>query len=561
MRTDAQGFAGTPSRGTAGRAGLFRPASPADWLALSLFLAAIAFQAVIAWKFRALTWDDSAITLGFSRTFAMTGRIEPTPGSGIVEGYSTTLWMLLMAAVAKVVRSPYALLAAAKIATLCLNLASLFLMRAWFKSWMPAPLGTLIAGICGCSFMHYETINGMETPLLLALVLSLLLLRGSATRSARWLYLAAGVGVVLTRWESVLLLIPFVLLERSFRRSILSASVWASAFAVTSLVRRLYFGDFLPNTLIAKRGAPYLSGTHHEQIGQHILQLRFIVSYSGFFALMVVLYLLARRRFARHQDALPRPWQFRFTLLFVLCSVALTVAIGYNWGPPLRSFYTAWPFLIALLLYPLAKDWSAPELRACMTVAVGAMSLLTLARVGRIVNDLNSPYAPTYMPDATVGKINSMTNVLETVQQATGKRDLLFAGPDMGAVMLFSRGVRVIDLGLLCNRTLAHERYGATETYVLQQQKPDVIEVHGMWTRLTGLDRSRRFHDDYRPVIVDGRRVFLRRSLLAAIAPERLQEVRLMSAVAASTSPRGLGLGLEDASLSNSFGSYLLLTQ
>ena len=66
-------------------------------LLLAWFYAVIVFQIVFAFTQWGRTWDDSAITLGFARTFALTGRIEPTPGSGIVEGYSTTLWMLLMA--------------------------------------------------------------------------------------------------------------------------------------------------------------------------------------------------------------------------------------------------------------------------------------------------------------------------------------------------------------------------------------------------------------------------------------------------------------------------------
>src|SRR5258708_1418353 len=75
------------------------------WASRGLVVLALLAQVFVAWRFWELTWDDSAITLGFSRTFAYTGRIEPTPGSGIVEGYSTTLWMLLMAAAAKVISS------------------------------------------------------------------------------------------------------------------------------------------------------------------------------------------------------------------------------------------------------------------------------------------------------------------------------------------------------------------------------------------------------------------------------------------------------------------------
>jgi hypothetical protein len=82
----------------AGRFTLFSRKPPSLPILMSRLLLVIAFlaQIVIAWRFQYLTWDDSAITLGFSRTFAHTGKIEPTPGSGIVEGYSTTLWMFVV---------------------------------------------------------------------------------------------------------------------------------------------------------------------------------------------------------------------------------------------------------------------------------------------------------------------------------------------------------------------------------------------------------------------------------------------------------------------------------
>ena len=84
----------------------YRPASY-DSLSTSVYLSRLLVilgfvaQIYVAWRFWSITWDDSAITLGFARSFALTGRIEPTPGSGIVEGYSTTLWMLLMTVAAK----------------------------------------------------------------------------------------------------------------------------------------------------------------------------------------------------------------------------------------------------------------------------------------------------------------------------------------------------------------------------------------------------------------------------------------------------------------------------
>ena len=45
-------------------------------------------------------WDDGAITLAFSRTYAHHGLIALTPHSETVEGFSSVSWFLLNALVA-----------------------------------------------------------------------------------------------------------------------------------------------------------------------------------------------------------------------------------------------------------------------------------------------------------------------------------------------------------------------------------------------------------------------------------------------------------------------------
>jgi len=45
-------------------------------------------------------WDDGAITLAFSRTFADNGLIALTPHSETVEGFSSVSWFLLNAVAA-----------------------------------------------------------------------------------------------------------------------------------------------------------------------------------------------------------------------------------------------------------------------------------------------------------------------------------------------------------------------------------------------------------------------------------------------------------------------------
>jgi hypothetical protein len=549
------------------------PASPLSTpVVLSRVLVAIAFvaQIIVAWRFWALTWDDSAITLGFARTFAHTGRIEPTPGSGIVEGYSTTLWMLLMAAVAKFVTSPATLLVIAKISTLLLNLTSILLIRRWFLSWTSETIANLVAGSFGCGLMFYETINGMETPLVLTLVFVMLLLLPQSDRTARWLYLLAGSAFLLTRWEAAWLLVPFVLVDRPRRRALISSATWLAVFLISNIVRWRYFGSLLPNTIIAKRGVPYITSSFGTEIHRHLGEPVFILASFKIIFLVVAFALLYEGAFMGERTSVMqrlRPffresfrdsWQLRFTLLFTLFSLVLTTAIGANWGPAVRSFYCGWPFLFCLFLLPLSN------LRVrTLTWATAALCLFALLRMTVHVQELRASDAPVYMPRASVGDIATIATLLSEVQSAAHHTHLLYAGPDMGAVMLYTNDVRLIDLGLLCDSYLAHHRYPAIDSYVLQQRQPDVIEVHDFWTKLTNLQAYPIFRERYRPVYIHGIRVFLTRTLIAKIDPARLTEKSFGPAGHPSDSDLQPTPVVKytpiDYRLNQTFGTYLVL--
>ncbi len=539
---------------------------------LSRVLVAIAFfaQIIVAWRFWALTWDDSAITLGFARTFAHTGRIEPTPGSGIVEGYSTTLWMLLMAAVAKFVTSPATLLVIAKISTLLLNLANILLMRRWFLSWSTETIANLVAGSIGCGLMFYETINGMETPLILALVFVMLLLLPGPSRAARFCYLLAGSAFLLTRWEAAWLLVPFVLVDRTRRRAIIAAATWLAVFVLSNIVRWRYFGSVLPNTILAKHGVPYLTSSLGTEIHRHLGEPVFIFASFKIIFIVVAAALLYEGAFLGERTSVVqrlRPlfrksfhnsWQLRFTLLFTLFSLILTTAIGANWGPAVRSFYCGWPFLFCLFLLPLS------HLRVrTLTWATAALCLFALLRMTVHVQELRASDAPIYMPRARVGDIATMATLLSEVQSAAHHPHLLYAGPDMGAVMLYTNDVRLIDLGLLCDPYLARHRYAAIDSYVLQQRQPDVIEVHDFWTKLTNFQAYPLFRERYRPVYIHGIRVFLTRTLISGIDPERLTEKPFGPDGQPSDSdlqpPPVVKYTPIDYRLNQTFGTYLVL--
>jgi hypothetical protein len=178
------------------------------------------------------------------------------------------------------------------------------------------------------------------------------------------------------------------------------------------------------------------------------------------------------------------------------------------------------------------------------------------------VHEMNSKDAPVYMAGATVSNVASIDTDLTGIKTASHRQSLLFAGPDMGGVMLYSDGIRVIDLGLLCDPVLARHRYEAIDSYVLQQRRPDVIEVHGMWTTLTNLHNSPLFRKLYRPVYVDGRRFFLSRNLIARIDPDRFIERSFNAAgypEGVDISPANTRFSAADNALNQDFGGYLVL--
>ena len=339
-------------------------------------------------------------------------------------------------------------------------------------------------------------------------------------------FLLIGSSFLLIRWEAAWLLVPFILIERPIRHAIISSGTWLSVFILSNLVRLHYFGSILPNTIIAKRNFPYSKPflTSSQQILRHLREPAFILG-SCKVMLIILVASLMYSYFKQHVQlkerffqALHTSWELRFSLLFVLFSLILTTAIGPNAGPSVRSFYCGWPFLFCVLLLPTMS-----HTRALPWFTV-VFCLFAILRLFVRVEELNSKEVPIYMPNATVDKVALMSTLLSDIESASHHPDLLYAGPDMGAIMLYSKGVRVIDLGLLCDPVLAHRGYAAINSYVLEQRQPDVIEVHQDWTTLSNLHASPIFLTKYRPVYVRGIRVFLTRQLIADIEPSHLTE-------------------------------------
>lgn len=89
---------------------------------------------------------------------------------------------------------------------------------------------------------------------------------------------------------------------------------------------------------------------------------------------------------------------------------------------------------------------------------------------------------------------------------------------DVGGVMLFGEQMRVIDLGLLCDRRLAQQGYAIAPHYILEERAPEIIGIHQQWTDLTGLGKIPDSYRKYRVMFIERQRFFVRSDVFDRIA-------------------------------------------
>lgn len=211
-----------------------------DWWSKNIgtvfFVSALVGHPILVFAFWSRTWDDSAITMAYARTFAHTGVIEATPGSGIVEGYSTTLWMLVLAALARAASNPSALLAAAKILSCLLGTLNIVLVRSVVRKWGRNTLAYITAGVFGLMELTlYESINAMEGPLMLTLMLTAVLCLPLKRRTHATIFKICCCLFVLARFEAILLIVPLLFFVGPWTRRLFILASWLTTLAAAEL--------------------------------------------------------------------------------------------------------------------------------------------------------------------------------------------------------------------------------------------------------------------------------------------------------------------------------------
>jgi hypothetical protein len=446
--------------------------------------------------------DDAAITFAYARSIATGEGPVLQPGAEPVEGFSNPAWLGLLVlghwiglfdrgawfGVPDYVAFPklLALVLVAGVFACCYAVASAVTRR-------PVPV-TVAAGLVTAAVPSFVvwTMSGLENALLalaavgLAAVLVRAVVAGRLLEPATavWCGLLAAMAA-LTRPDGLvyagafplaaLLLLHRADLGRAVRAVALSMLVFAVPVGAYLAWRLAVFGEYLPNTAIAKsQGLPGLAAATRPVE---------LVAYVGWPAALLAV--------AAVGATLARQGTQRRALVVLLVPLALAVvAFGVltpDWMGQLRFATPVWP--LGALAGVVAAALAAPRLAArgrliAAVLAVGAAAVSGLALVDGARAFRAAPTAPLCLVAQNTGRaINSYAELVDVP-------DPVLAAPDIGGAALVS-DLRLVDMVGLTDRRIA--RFWATgdtaglRAHLLHDVRPTFLTLNPDWERLTGL--------------------------------------------------------------------------
>lgn len=462
--------------------------------------------------------DDAGISFAYARNLAHGYGLVSQPAAPPVEGFSDLLWILGLTpsfwmGVFHPVWTPK-LLSAAGVATAYALLARLMLREPRVG---PGTVATVLTVLSLTTPFVVWCFSGLENALLVLLVAAALersdrLLAADPPPAIGFAVGALLAAVALTRPDGVLYVSTLPLLFAVGRaahrpwRPLATACLQAVA-AFTALAgafllwRRIYFGDWLPNTYYAK-GGPGVA----DVLGLVTLQpasiARWLEAAAGaggplggwlLAGLAAAIGLgLARRSLSR---------VLVVATLYLVVAGSIYVLLPRDWMPEFRfatPFVALFPVVGGLVTMNLL-DRLPPARRnnAGGLVAGVCLFAATLIFLPRSLEFCRAPTVPFGDVQRLYG--DGFNRIADRLQVAQGS----FLLPDVGGTLWASR-LRVVDLGKLCDPTIARtlgRDQPAFYDYVFAQVKPTFIHVHGIWNLLARLRRDPRFTRDYVPLV------------------------------------------------------------
>jgi hypothetical protein len=362
--------------------------------------------------------DDANILFVYSKHLAEGYGLVYNIGAERVEGFSSTLWMLIASAGFVVSEQPTPFLFVLNLVLVGSGLAygSLVMDRltpdgqvALRRLPSRATLVWLTWIFANPDFFIWTTTSLMETGLWTALLLSTFWLMMELIRSqslqARSLAVFAGIDILLllTRPESMAWVLYFAAMlgivlrangltwQQTARHWLPVALAVGATLALLIAFRLSYFGFPLPNTYYAKMAPDRLY-----EIGWGVSYLRQFVAANPITGVLILIAVFEFIRLApgifRTVLAGAKPQSVKNLLRFTAASAALAgIAIPILMGGDIfggyRFFQPTWPLLILPLLLLAMPGWAhRPSLKHYILVGTIAMCMFTLVKYSRWTN-------------------------------------------------------------------------------------------------------------------------------------------------------------------------------
>lgn len=531
--------------------------------------------------------DDGVITLSHARNFVEFGTIGVSPGGDRVEGFSSPLHFVVASLVQLVERGD-AVVVSMVILGVSLAIAGGVLTfgfrRHLHRTWGPdrSPRSEVIAlaiiGVIGVSMSSMWTTtgwlgSGMENPLILVSLGAVVagILAGVESASGRRLATTGLSCLVIARVEFAAFSVPAIVAVAAtavsttavfavdgarWRVAARLAVVPLSVAVVVHLVRRWYFGAWLPNTAIVqgRESGPI------ELVSAALIGLAVIVPFVALIVrrfvrdpfvrravdvvgalgacclIAVVLWLDASGRLAGSIDAVVLQPGILPLGLAVAVAIGARAAIGGPIAPdevnrafvfaglialPVAQFLVTGPSRLEPgrvlgLAVPVLLVWLIVELvdlvgvlgavwPASLSVGIRRVSLLVASSVVVIAVAAVAVTARTDRARALpyeIGWAAEIDDVAERVRQRElgGLGHVITANPDLGKVSYAKHSI-MVDLGWLGDpvlATLRDQRPELLDRYLTAVAVPDVVESHSGWScAYRGWLESQPFVDGY----------------------------------------------------------------
>ncbi len=443
--------------------------------------------------------DDAGVSMSYARNLADGYGLVSQPGVTPVEGYSDPSWVLLLALLAK---------CGIVLPTAVKTVSYLFVLLIFFLLWVI------------CKRLHYSylaaffpmvwlalqpsfviwTVSGLENAIYGALILALVLL--TIKDETKWNALLAGMlaGLLaLTRPEGLVFLAAYLLFHRKYWY--LFGGTFAMVFGSYFIFRLVYFGVPFANTYYMKMEGIY-------NLKDFLLQMYFkfrllgngLAGKVGFWIVAAAILVLIAAAIIKKFKPSTSQWLIFF---FSTLGLGTYLVLPNDWMGELRfatAFIVFFPLLIALALHQVlgVNRFQERSKIAAIIYLIVFFNLILLTVTDFIPRIKKFSQEPTISFEDVTASALGFKHYADILRVT----DFSILQADVGGALWVNQ-YRVIDLGGLVDPVIART-LGKDETafrdYILAEQQPEMIDLHGKWAQRANLQADARFQDAYRPL-------------------------------------------------------------